>query len=274
VGKDRVSRKDFVVTAGALGALAGSLADAAPAEAAAAAPKPAAHAPAAPKAAKPLTNEPEAYIYFTAPEVAFVEAAVARLIPNDALGPGARESGVAYFIDQQLTGQYGYAAKMYRDGPWPEALPTQGYQLPLSPREVYRLGIIETDAHSTKTYGKAFAELDGAHQDLVLADLDGAKVVFDSVPAKVFFEMLYANTVEGFFADPIYGGNRNKAGWKLVGFPGVAAAYISLIERHNVPYHVNPVGIADVEQTTGMIEEDDHHVLVHRLAVGNRAGKS
>jgi gluconate 2-dehydrogenase gamma chain len=272
VAKDRVSRKDFVVAAGAAGALASQLAD--PAVAAAATPaKPASHAPAAHAPAahvKPLGNEPEAYIFFTAPEAAFVEAAVERLIPNDALGPGARESGVAYYIDQQLNGQYGYGAKMYRDGPWGEGLPTQGYQLPLSPREVYRLGLAAADDHCMKSYGKVFSDLDGAHQDAVLSDLEGGKISFDQLPAKTFFEMLYGNAVEGFFADPIYGGNRNKAGWKLIGFPGVAAAYISLIERHNVPYHVNPVGIADVEQATGMLDE---HQLVHHLAMAKLKGK-
>ena len=104
----------------------------------------------------------------------------------------------------------------------------------------------------------------------ILSQLFAGKISFEQVPAKTFFEMLYGNAVEGFFADPIYGGNRNKAGWKLIGFPGVAAAYISLIERHNVPYHVNPVGIADVEQATGLLDE---HQLVHHLAMAKLKGK-
>jgi gluconate 2-dehydrogenase gamma chain len=124
------------------------------------------------------------------------------LIPTDAAGPGAREAGVTFFIDQQLAGAYGQAAKMYRQGPWnPEASPDFGYQLPLTPQQVYRLGIAATNAYCTKTYGKGFDALSAAHQDGVLALLEGGTLSFESVPTKTFFEMLYPNTVEGFFAD-------------------------------------------------------------------------
>ncbi|MGD0966959.1 MAG: gluconate 2-dehydrogenase subunit 3 family protein [Candidatus Aquilonibacter sp.] len=236
---DKVSRKDFVAFAGAAVA-AETLAAGTPAEAATthhAAPE------------KALGNEPEAYTFFTDPEAAFVEAAVERLIPTDALGPGAREARVAFYIDQQLVGQFGYAAKMYQQGPWvADASPAFGYQLPLTPRDVYRLGIAATNAHCKKTYGKTFDALDGAHQDDVLTALDRAELSFNSVPAKTFFEMLYGNTVEGFFSDPLYGGNRDKIGWKLVGFPGAAAVYYPYIEQHNKPYKVNPQSIADLQQ--------------------------
>ena len=82
---------------------------------------------------------------------------------------------------------------------------------------------------ATRRIGKTFDQLSAAHQDDVLTGLDGAKLTFDVVPAKAFFEMLLQNTVEGFFADPLYGGNRDKVGWKLVGFPGVAAYYADKI---------------------------------------------
>jgi len=62
----------------------------------------------------------QAYSYFTQPEATFVEAAVSRLIPADDLGPGAKEAGVAYFIDQQLDGAWGAHARTYRLGPWTE----------------------------------------------------------------------------------------------------------------------------------------------------------
>jgi gluconate 2-dehydrogenase gamma chain len=211
----------------------------------------------------PLTAQPEAYRYFTTPESAFVEAAIDRLIPSDHLGAGAREAGVAYFIDEQLEGQYGYAAKMYRQGPWGIATPTQGYQLALTPREVYRIGIRATQDYCQRTYRKPFEELSASHQDEVLSLLDDAKITFDDVPAKTFFEMLYENTIEGYFADPIYGGNRDKVGWKLVGFPGVAAAYIGVIERHNIPYVVDPVGISD---ENGSMAIAPSHTTVHQLA--------
>jgi gluconate 2-dehydrogenase gamma chain len=262
---DHVSRKDFVALVGTVVA-----AETIPAGTATeAAATPAKH----PARVPSLTSNPEAYTYLTEPESAFVEAAVERLIPTDELGPGGREAGVAFYIDQQLSGQFGYAAKMYRSGPWQsDASPDFGYQLPLVPREVYRLGIAATNAYCSKTYGKTFDKLSGAHQDDVLTALDGAKLSFDTVPAKAFFEMLYANTVEGFWADPLYGGNRDKAGWKLIGFPGAAAAYYPFIEKHNVPYKVAPQSIADLQhaEETAMsgMSDMDAHVALAKKALG------
>jgi gluconate 2-dehydrogenase gamma chain len=277
---DNVSRKDFVALVGTAVAV-----ETLPASTAAEG----ATAPHHPAAAPPLQSEPEAYTFFTAPESAFVEAAVERLIPTDALGPGGREAGVAFYIDQQLSAQFGYAAKMYQQGPWVADAPSDfGYQSPLTPRDVYRLGIAATNAYCNKTYDKTFDQLDVAHQDVVLNLLDQSKLAFESVPAKTFFEMLYGNAVEGFFADPLYGGNRNKAGWKLVGFPGAAAAYYPFIEKHNVPYKVNPQSIADLQQAEqtavirmpaaddkmsamGMRESDmDAHVVLAKKALGLR----
>ena len=65
---------------------------------------------------------------------------------------------------------------------------------------------------------------------------------------KAFFELFYSLTIEGFFADPAYGGNRNKIGWKLVGFPGVRAEYAGLIGQYeNKVYMVDPASIADAD---------------------------
>src|SRR3979490_3041309 len=154
----------------------------------------------------------QTHLDLTQPEIAFVEAAVARLIPADELGPGAKEAGVAYFIDRQLFGGWGTMAKMYRQGPWPEATPQQGYQSPLTPQQVYRIGIGEGNAHCAKQYGNSFSALTAAQQDEVLRGLDGGKIELQAVRSQFFFNMLLANTLEGFFADPIYGGNRAKAG--------------------------------------------------------------
>jgi len=238
---DNVSRKDFVALAGM--AIAAETVSASTAEAAA----PPHKAPAKTHPKPSLGSEPEAYTYLTEPESAFVEAAVDRLIPADELGAGGREAGVAFYIDQQLSGQYGYAAKMYRQGPWvPDAAPDFGYQLPLTPQQVYRLGIAATNAYCQKTYGKTFDKLNAAHQDEVLTALDGGKLSFDEVPAKTFFEMLYGNTVEGFFADPLYGGNRDKVGWKLLGFPGLPATYANAVDDYRGKrYAAPPQSIAD-----------------------------
>ena len=211
-------------------------------------------------------SSPQVYMFLKQPEVAFVEAAVARLIPADELGPGANEAGVAYFIDRQLFGGWGTMAKMYRQGPWPEGTPQQGYQSPLTPQQVYRIGIGEVNAHCAKQYGNSFSALTAAQQDEVLRGLDGGKIELEAVRSQFFFNTLLANTLEGFFADPIYGGNRDKAGWKLVGFPGVAAVYTMHVERHGVPYDAVPVSMMDVVDQRVEVDESGHpkHILLTR----------
>jgi gluconate 2-dehydrogenase gamma chain len=211
-------------------------------------------------------SSPQVYMFLKQPEVAFVEAAVARLIPADELGPGAKEAGLAYFIDQQLLGGWGTMAKMYRQGPWPEGTPQQGYQSPLTPQQVYRIGIGEVNAHCAKQYGTSFSALPAAQQDEVLRGLDGGKIELEAVRSQFFFNMLLANTIEGFFSDPVYGGNRDKAGWKLVGFPGVAAVYTTHVDKHGVPYDAVPVSIMDVVDKRVEVDESGHpkHVLLTR----------
>lgn len=215
----------------------------------------------------PAGAQARAYLFLTAPEIAFVEAACARLIPADELGPGAKEAGVAYFIDQQLAGAWGAHARNYRLGPWPEGTPQQGYQSPLTPKEVYRTAIAETNHYCNVKHGKTFDELATAQQEEVLGDLEAGKVALELVPARLFFNMLWANTREGFFADPMYGGNRDKIGWKLVGFPGVAAVYTEHIEKYNQPYRVVPVSIADIQQRHARVDEHGHPV--HKLLSKN-----
>ena len=182
--------------------------------------------------------------YFTAEEVAFVDAAVSRLIPNDHLGPGAKEAGVTIFIDRQLGGPYGRAQTWYMQGPWREGTEEQGYQLKLTPAQLYRTAIQDVDAYCRSSNGgKGFAQLDGASQDKVLKGLEKDEIKLARVPAKQFFDMLWHNTREGFLADPMYGGNQNFAGWKLIGFPGPRYNYVAEIDQYGKPYDVPPVGV-------------------------------
>jgi len=208
----------------------------------------------------------EKYMFLSATEVAFLDAAVARLIPADELGPGAKEAGVTYFIDQQLFGGFGTMAKMYRQGPHGEGTPQQGYQSPLTPQEVYRAAIAEVDAGCAKQHGHPFAKLEAKQQDEVLKTLDEGKFPLEAVPPRFFFNLLLDNTVEGFFSDPIYGGNRDKIGWKLVGFPGVAAVYTQHIEKYGVPYDALPISIVDILEGMAAVDETGHlkHILLVR----------
>lgn len=202
----------------------------------------------------------EAYLFFTAPEAAFIEAALASLIPVDELGPGAREAGVACFIDRELAGAYGAAARTYRQGPWPEGTPEQGFQSPLTPKEIYRVAIAETNALCRARHGQPFDGLDAMQREEVLKGLESGTIALGSVSARIFFSLLWANCQEGFFADPIYGGNRDKAGWALVGFPGVAAAYTDDIGKHNVPYRVVPVSIGDIRHGRAAVDPHGHAI--------------
>ena len=189
--------------------------------------------------------------YLTAPEVRFLDAAVSRLIPADDLGPGAKEAGVTVFIDRQLCSAYGVFARAYRMGPWHEGTPQQGWQCPLTPQEVYREAIREIDAHCNKLHQRPFRLLKPEQQDAILKELQGGKIELQSLSSKVFFDLLWKNTKEGFFGDPIHGGNRDKVGWKLVGFPGVASGeYKKYMQKEydNVPYRVEPISLLDIQE--------------------------
>jgi len=223
-------------------------------------------AQAKPGAGAAASTQGQAWLYLMQPEAEFLDAAVARLIPADELGPGAKEAGVTVFIDRQLASSWGTHGRNYRQGPWPEGTPQQGYQSQLTPQEVYRYAIPEINAYCEKQHGKVFAALDGAQQDAVLTLLDEGKLDLVSVSPRLFFNMLLDNTKSGFFADPMYGGNRDKVGWKLVGFPGVAAVYTEHVGKHGVPYPAQPVSILDIEQKVAQVDEHGHpvHVMISR----------
>ena len=193
---------------------------------------------------KTPTNNPDVHHYFTAAEFDFIDAAVERLIPADSLGPGAKEAGVASFIDRQLSGSYGRAETWYMRGPWEKGTKEQGYQLRLNPAQLYRAAIRDIDAYCQHTYGnKNFAQLDAGTRDQVLTGLEKDEIKLANVPAKQFFEMLVQNTTEGFLADPMYGGNRDFIGWKLIGFPGPRYNYAKEIEQYGKRYAMPTVGI-------------------------------
>jgi gluconate 2-dehydrogenase gamma chain len=188
-----------------------------------------------------------AYIYLTPAEVRFLDAAVSRLIPSDELSPGAKEAGVTCFIDHELSSIWGASGRNYRMGPWLQGTPQQGLQSPLTPQEIYREAIREINAGCVLKHGRPFHALTIALQEEILHALEDDQIDLESVSAKAFFGLLWRNTQEGFFADPIHGGNRDKIGWRLIGFPGVAAStYNDHIERQNEPYRVEPVSILDV----------------------------
>jgi gluconate 2-dehydrogenase gamma chain len=199
-----------------------------------------------PNAATPAAIVTEGgWRFFTADEVAAVDAIVARLIPADDLGPGAKEAGCTLFIDRQLAGPYGAHDGLYMEGPFPaDPLPQQGLQSPVTPREQYRQGLAALAAHCKATYaGKGFAELGAEEQDKLLGGLESGAVKLSGVDGRGFFAAILGNTQEGFFADPIHGGNRDMAGWKLIGFPGARYDFRDVIAKPNQAYDLPPVGL-------------------------------
>jgi gluconate 2-dehydrogenase gamma chain len=183
--------------------------------------------------------------YFTREEWIFLQAACARLIPNDDNGPGALELGVPEFIDREMEGPFGHAASWYMHGPFASALPEFGYQSPLTPRAVYRAGIAAVDAHCRRIFGnKSFSELSATDQDAVLTGLEKGTLDFENVSGKSFFGFLLQNTKEGYLADPIHGGNKNMGSWKMIGFPGARADFLDWVNKYGVRYPLSPVDIA------------------------------
>lgn len=192
----------------------------------------------------PVPVRPGPWMFFTADEASIVEAAVDRLIPPDDLGPGGKDAGCAVFIDRQLAGPYGRSEGLYMKPPFMPGATTQGYQLPDTPAARYRGGLKALAAHVEGAFaGKAFRELSPQDQDAVLAGLESGSIALDGIDSAQFFALLLQNTQEAFFADPVYGGNRDMAGWKLVGFPGARYDYRDWVERHNEPYPLPPVSI-------------------------------
>ena len=83
-----------------------------------------------------------------------------------------------------------------------------------------------------------------AEKDELLKGLESEKIKLDGVDGKAFFQQAVTDIQMGFFADPIYGGNRDMVSWKMIGFPGARYNYLDWIERHNEPYPLPPVSLA------------------------------
>jgi gluconate 2-dehydrogenase gamma chain len=157
-------------------------------------------------------------------EAAFVEALVNVMCPADALTPNGTDCGLAIYIDRQLAGDFGKGGRLYQHGPWLPGKPQQGYQLPLKPAEFFKVGIAEARDASQTRFGKPFENLAPADADAFLADLAANKVTGSRVSlADWFSQLVYPLFQQACFADPVYGGNRNKVFWKMVGYPGLPA---------------------------------------------------
>lgn len=258
----RVSRRRFLIGAGAAGGVAAS-----------ALALPGALGQQATPAASPLAGEiPEmrpaaptntGFTRFVPYQAAIIQAAAARLIPTDELGPGATEAGVVYFIDRQLAKEHeSFRGPFYQQGPFVAGEPTQGDQSALLMGDRFRLGIEGMDIYAQQQFGSGFASLTPEQQDQILSEMEQGTpktfggsslqaVPYEPAPsgtesmeqtasagvgAKAFFDLLRTYTMAGFFADPVHGGNRDMVGWQLIGFPGAHMSYRDEILKYGEPF--------------------------------------
>src|SRR5271169_4096420 len=240
----KLTRRSFVTTVGAATVIPATVLLQTPAEAAA--------APAKNTSTEAPPGKPT-YLFFNADEVLFIEAACERLIPADESGPGALGAGVANYLDKQLGGAWGAGERLYRSGPWQPGTPSQGYQLPLTPAELFHTSLraINRDLAAQHT---PFNAMSAADQDAYLKSLESGAHDLDGVPSAIFFAILLQMTVEGFFSDPVYGGNRDMVAWRMIGFPGAYADYYEAIDRHGMKFVREPMSLA---------EDGQAHIHVH-----------
>jgi gluconate 2-dehydrogenase gamma chain len=208
--------------------------------------------------ANPTPVDVEGRMFFDEHQWDTVEAATARIIPTDE-DPGAREAMVVRFIDRYLSGtNYVFASPdgdgfLKMDGKIAEAWEARIKDL----RELYREGVRTLDELAGKRFGAQFKALSDEDQDAVLEELSGAPKPEPLQPGRraaastilqaagddrlSFFQTLVLHTRQGFYGDPVYGGNAGGVGWKLIGFPGPG----SLADTRNGTYSVEHLLVTD-----------------------------
>lgn len=215
--------------------------------------------------------------FFNIHEAATVDAIASRILPGSPDDPGAHEAGVVFYIDQSLGGaNLGYTLKTYTQGPFPvvreepvsvEAASQRdiydyvtvesdhfsrfGYQSVLSPQEVYRRGLEFVDAYAQSQFEENFIDLTPEQQDQVLTDMDEDTATgFEGPSGRAFFTQLRNDTIEGMFSDPMYGGNRGLAGWRLIGYPG-AQRFYTPDDIKNPGFRREPQSLAELMANEG-----------------------
>lgn len=221
--------------------------------------------------------------YFEIDEARIVHDLTGRIYPSDDIGPGAPEAGVVYFVDEQMNSAWGRGDRWYMEPPFagknttpsfeqqpedPEErdvdvsfaeqgpAATQGWQYPVTPSTAYDHGIEAVEEYAQNEYGSSFTDLDDGQQDEVVQALqDGEVGTFGdkAIDAEGFFLLLRQNTIEGMFADPMWGGNRNMIGWRLKNFPGTPGALGSYREQIAEGEYIKP-GSGDFRKLADDVE--------------------
>ena len=191
----------------------------------------------------PAPVRPGPWQFFTLDEATAVQALADRIIPPDPQMPGGKDAGCAVFVDRQLAGPYGRAEGHYNRPPFMHGAKNQGSQTAGGPAKTYRDGLAALDRYCRAQHGKPFAGLNDDVKDEVLKGLEDEKIKLDGVDGGAFFKEVVDDVKTGFFADPIYGGNRDMVAWKMIGFPGVRYNYLDWIDRHNERYPLPAVSM-------------------------------
>ena len=165
----------------------------------------------------PLKGE-GARAFFNRENADTIAALAERIMPGAPGKPGANDTNVLNYIDLALAGAYA------------------------DHQEFYRHGLAQLEAYCQATYKKSYVDLTAAQQDEVIGALESGKATgFDWPHAQPFFATLRTHTMEGMFADPVYGGNKDFAGWHLVGFPGAQEIFTPDDLASSGPYTRMPV---------------------------------
>ncbi|MBV9671310.1 MAG: gluconate 2-dehydrogenase subunit 3 family protein [Verrucomicrobia bacterium] len=174
-----------------------------------------------------------ALIFFNEEEARTIEAITGRIIPGNSKNPGAKEARAVIFIDRALAGFFSHLQTFYREG------------------------IAALDQSSRARFGSAFLNLNESQQDELLRNIEGGLeqrsiegALRDDQSGRLsqFFSVVYEHTLEGTFGDPIYGGNRDALGWKMVGFPGAQWSYTA--EQMRPGFDASQMTIATLSDLT------------------------
>ncbi|HEX4521611.1 MAG TPA: gluconate 2-dehydrogenase subunit 3 family protein [Gaiellaceae bacterium] len=215
--------------------------------------------------AQPTAADAETALRFLSQwEFTYLTSMAETIWPTDSSGPGAKEAGVANYIDGQLAGGWGQGHRFYLNGPFFQPQSTgHGWQVPMTPAEVYRAFLPGFDVYCKTTYGNPYPQLPAATQTQALTDLSAGKADIQiggstAFGVSDFFGMFRQNVLEGMLADPAYGGNKNMVGWKWIGFPGDPMQRGDPYEKYiftdkAYPYANKPLPLAKPAAVTGAL---------------------
>lgn len=197
------------------------------------------------------------YLSLGPQEAACVKALVNVMCPADGLTPSGVDCGLDVFIDRQLAGSWGRGDRLYRQGPWLPGKPQQGAQTPLAPEDDFKAGLAALRRVVRERTGQDIAQLPAATLDALLLDVAAGKLDAPGTApghapayplAAWFNDSFYPLFVQACFADPLYGGNRDKVFWRAVGYPGLPAFHgRNVVQYRGVrfPAAAQPRSIAD-----------------------------